>query len=77
VAVRILETFRNILPVFRLIGLGHTLLFGLYPEGDPVVRDIRNRALLFGDQLRERLSGVLVVMRNFIPQIFLYRPEHP
>src|SRR6516164_7749132 len=76
VTVRILQTGRDLVPVDRLVGFERVLRLGLHAEGDPEIADVADRIVLLGQNLCQRLTGVLVVMRDIVVEIGLDRLEH-
>ncbi len=59
----------------RLVGGDDALLLRLDAEGDAIVDDVGDRARLLGDELRERLAGILVVGRHGDAGLLLDRLE--
>ena len=75
-AVRILQSRRDLIPVGRLVGLQCILGLCLDAEGDAEIADIADRIALLRKDLRERLTGVLVVVGNLVVEIGLDGLEH-
>ena len=71
VAFRILEARRNLVEVRGLVGGDDSFLLRLDAEGDAQVGNVGDRARLLGDELRERLAAVLVVLRDRDPGLLL------
>ena len=71
VAVRILQAGGDFVPFGWLIRLERVLRFRLHAEIDAEIADVANRIVLLGEDLRQRLTRVLVVMRNVVVQISL------
>ena len=76
VAVGVLQASGDLIPVCGLIGLQGILRLGLHAEGDAKITDIANRIAFLGKDLRQRLTGILVVVRNIIVEVGLDRLEH-
>jgi len=76
VTVRILQTGRDLVPVDWLVGFERVLRLCLHAEGDPEIADVADRIVLLGQNLRQRLARVFVVMRDIIVEIGLDRLEH-
>ncbi|KGC54213.1 hypothetical protein DO65_5953 [Burkholderia pseudomallei] len=64
VALRVLEIRRDVAPVRGLVGGDDALVLRLERRGHAEIDDVRDGALLLGDQLRDRLARVLVVERH-------------
>ena len=76
VAVGVLQPGRHLVPVLRLVGLQRVLGLCLHAEGDAEIADIGDRVVLFRQDLRQRLAGILVVVRNIVVEVGLDRLEH-
>jgi hypothetical protein len=75
-AVRILEIGGNLVPVLRgLVRFDDAGVFGLNGEADTEMSDVRHGIRLLGNELRERLAGILVVGRHRDACLLLDDPE--
>ena len=76
VAFRILQAGRNVVKALRLVRLQHACLFRLVADVDAHIGDIGDRIAFLSDQLRQRLSGILVVMRDVVAEVRFDGLEH-
>ena len=76
IAVGILKARGNLFPMLRLVRLDHPGSLCLHPEIHAVVGKVGDRVCLLGDELRQRLTGILVVEGNIIAEISLDRLDH-
>ena len=61
VTVGILEIIRNRLPAFALEGFDDAGFFGIDGKGNAEVHGVGYRIFGFGDDLRDRLTGIFVI----------------
>jgi hypothetical protein len=76
VAVRILQSSRHLIPFRGLIGLQRILRLGLHAEINSEIADIADGIVLLGEDLRQSLTGVLVIVGDIVVQVGLDRFEH-
>ena len=76
IAVRILQSGRDLIPVCGLVRLQRILRLGLHAKGDAEIADIADGIALLGENLRECLTGILVVVGNVVIEVGLDGLEH-
>ena len=76
VAAGILQASGDLIPFRRLVRLKRILRFGFHAEGHAEIADIADRIVFFGENLSQRLTRILVVVRDIVVEIGLDRLEH-
>src|SRR6478672_11843916 len=76
VTIGILQTSGDLIPLGGLIGLQRILCLGLHAESDAEIADITDRIAFLGENLRQCLAGILVVVRYIVVEVGLDRLEH-
>ena len=76
IAVGVLQTGRDLVPIGRPIGFQRILRLRLHAEGDAEIADVADGIALLGENLRECLTGILVVVGNVVIEVGLDGLEH-
>src|SRR5262249_3398733 len=74
--VRILYSGGDLVPSLWLVGLNDTRRLCLHAEINAIIRNVGNRIIFLGEQLRQRLAGIFIVKWNIVAEIGLDRFKH-
>ncbi len=81
-ASRIFHACRDLIPVCRFVSADHVCADCLNTEADAVIDHVGDRIAFLGDQLRQRLTRIFIILRHmnarrFFDRLELCRPVGP